>query len=175
MAEPTVDRRGSVRFCSLVDDEHGFTASFMRSFLPTLDRDLGGHQRIWRGGYAFQQCTSAGVVEGRNEAVKSFLESEAEWLWFVDSDMGWDPEALEQLMAVADPVDRPIVGGLCFGYGPISDRIDHAQAIIKKPFPTIFDLVETDDDVGFRPRWDYLPNVVQECAATGAAMLLIHR
>jgi hypothetical protein len=174
MAEPKVDR-GSVRFCSLVDDEHGFTASFMRSFLPTLALDLGGQQRIWRGGYAFQQCTSAGVVEGRNEAVKAFLESAAEWLWFVDSDMGWDPEALEQLMAVADPVERPIVGGLCFGFGPISDRIDHAQAVIKKPFPTIFDLAETDDDVGFRPRWGYLPNVVQRCDATGAAMLLIHR
>jgi glycosyltransferase involved in cell wall biosynthesis len=147
----------------------------MRSFLPTLALDLGGEQRIWRGGYAFQQCTSAGVVEGRNEAVKAFLESAAEWLWFVDADMGWDPEALEQLVAVADPQERPIVGGLCFGFGPISDRIDHAQAVIKRSFPTIFDLRETDDDLGFQPRWGYLPGVVQECDATGAAMLLIHR
>ncbi len=166
---------GSVRFCSLVDDEHGFTASFMRSFLPTLAVDLGGAQRVWRGGYAFQQVTSAGVVEGRNEAVKSFLESNAEWLWFVDADMGWDPDALEQLIAVADPVERPIVGGLCFGFGPITDRIDHAQAVIKKPFPTIFDLRETDDDIGFDPRWWYTPGSVTRCFATGAAMLLVHR
>jgi len=175
MAEAKVDR-GSVRFCSLVDDEHGFTASFMRSFLPTLALDLGGEQRIWRGGYAFQQCTSAGVVEGRNQATKEFLHnSDAEWLWFVDSDMGWDPDALEKLMSVADKDERPIVGGLCFGFGPISDRIDHAQAVVKKPFPTILDFAESEDDFAYRPRWGYLPNVPQRCDATGAAMLLIHR
>lgn len=174
MSAPKVDP-GSVRVCTLVDDEHGFTASYMRSFLPSLATDLGGERRLWRGGYAFQQCTSAGVVEGRNEGVKAFLESEAEWLWFVDADMGWDPEALEMLLAVADPVERPIIGGLCFGFGPITDRIDHAQAVIKVPFPTIFDLAETEDDIAFRPRWRYTPGTVVQCSATGAAMLLIHR
>lgn len=168
--------RGSVRFVSLVDDEHGFTASFLRSFLPTLAVDLGGDQRIWRGGYAFQQCTSAGVVEGRNEATRVFLEdSTAEWVLFVDADMGWDADALEVLMAAADPQFRPIVGGLCFGFGPITDVVDHAQAIVKRPFPTIFDVAETDDDIGFRPRWGYVPGEVTQCSATGAAMLLIHR
>jgi hypothetical protein len=140
-----------------------------------LASDLGGEQRIWRGGYAFQQCTSAGVVEGRNEATKAFLESSAEWLLFVDADMGWDVDALDHLMSAADPVHRPIVGGLCFGFGPITDRVDHAQAIVKRPFPTIFDVSETDDDIGFRPRWGYIPGALQQCAATGAAMLLIHR
>jgi Glycosyltransferase like family 2 len=166
---------GSVRVCTLVDDEHGLTASYQRSFLPTLALDLGGERRLWRGGYAYQQCTSAGVVEGRNEAARSFLESDAEWLWFVDADMGWEPEALEMLLAVADPVERPIVGGLCFGYGPISDRIDHAQAVVKVPFPTIFDLAETDDDLAFRPRWRYTAGTVVQCSATGGAMIVIHR
>ena len=166
---------GSVRLCTLVDDEHGLTASYQRSILPTLAMDLGGERRLWRGGYCYQQCTSAGVVEGRNEAVRVFLESDVEWLWFVDADMGWDVEALEMLMSVADPVERPIVGGLCFGFGPISDRIDHAQAILKVPFPTIFDLAETDDDIAFRPRWRYTSGSVVQCSATGAAMLVIHR
>ena len=166
---------GSVRFVSVVDDEHGFTASFMRSFLPLLAVDLGGEQRIWRGGYAFQQCTSAGIVEGRNEAVKSFLESDAEWLFFVDSDMGWEPDGLERLMAAADPIERPILGGLCFGFGPISDHQGEANAIVKRAFPTIFDLVETDDDIAFKARWFYAPGAVQKVGATGAAFLLIHR
>jgi hypothetical protein len=170
----TVDP-GSVRVASLVDDEHGFHPSFMDSFIPTLALDLGGEQRLWRGGYMWQRCTSAGVVEGRNEVVKAFLKCDAEWLWFVDADMGWDPDALEKLMAAADPVERPIVGGLCFGFGPITDKIDHANAVVKRPFPTIFDLAETDDDIAFRPRWGYVPGVVQRCGATGAAMLLIHR
>jgi GT2 family glycosyltransferase len=170
-----VTDRGSVRIAFLADDEHGFSPSFMRSLLPTLALDFSGERRIWQGGYAIQPCSSVGVVEGRNEVTRDFLTSDAEWLWFVDADMGWDPDALEQLMSVAHPQHRPIVGGLCFGFGPLSDRIDFAQAVIKRPFPTIFDVAETDDDIGFRARWGYLPGVVQQCAATGAAMLLIHR
>lgn len=147
----------------------------MDSWNPMLATDLGGEQRIWRGGYAFQRCTSAGVVEGRNEVAKTFLESSAEWLLFIDADMGWDSNALEELIAVADPQERPIVGGLCFGYGPITDRSHEAHGVIKVPFPTIFDLVESADDLGFRPRYWYPAGKVVQCSATGAAMLLIHR
>jgi len=166
---------GSVRVAVLVDDDHGYHPNFMDSWNPLLASDLGGQQRIWRGGYAFQRCTSAGVVEGRNEVAKTLLASAAEWLLFIDADMGWDVTALEELMSVADPVERPIVGGLCFGYGPITDRVDSAHAVVKVPFPTIFDLAETKDDLAFRPRWWYPAGKVVECSATGAAMLLIHR
>jgi glycosyltransferase involved in cell wall biosynthesis len=166
---------GSVRFATICDDEHGFTRSFLMSFLPLLAADLGGQQRIWRGGYSIQGATSSGVVEGRNEVVREFLGSHAEWLFFIDSDMGFEPDALERLLEAADPVERPIVGGLCFGYTPVADVLGSGNALVKKPFPTIFDLHETDDDIGFRPRWGYVPGAVQQCAATGAALLLIHR
>lgn len=171
---PNVDP-GSVRFATVCDDEHGFTRSFMLSFLPLLASDLGGEQRIWRGGYSIQGATSSGVVEGRNEVVREFLGSAAEWLFFIDTDMGFEPDALDQLIAVADPVERPIVGGLCFGFGPIADRLGAGNSLIKRPFPTIFDLREKEDDVGFEPRWWYTPGVPQRCAATGAALLLVHR
>jgi hypothetical protein len=166
---------GSVRFATLVDDEHGLHMNFMNSWNPLLAFDLGREQRIWRGGYTFQPCTSVGVVEGRNSAVRSFLDGSAEWLFFVDADMGYPHDTLEKLIAVADPVERPIVGGLCFGFGPLVDGIAEAQAVEKVPFPTIFDLHKTADDVGFRSRWGYVPNEVQQCDATGAACLLIHR
>lgn len=167
---------GSVTVASLVDDEHGFTPSFMDSFLPMLASDLGGERRIWRGGYIWQRCTSAGVVEGRNEVARKFLdEKQSEWLLFIDADMGWDIDALERLVASAHPTDRPIVGGLCFGFGPITDRMDHANAVIKKPFPTVFNLVKSDDDYGFRANWNYVSGRMTECDATGAALLLIHR
>lgn len=168
--------RGSVKLCTLVDDEHGFTATYNRSLLPLLAADLGGEQRIWRGGYMFQQVSSVGVVEGRNGATEAFLESDAEWLLSIDSDMGFEPDALERLIEVADPESRPIVGGLCFGFGALSSHTDHGQAVVKHPFPTIFDLVDhPEDGPMFRSRWSYLPGVVQQCAATGAAMLLVHR
>lgn len=169
---------GAVKLVSLCDDEHGFTASYNRSLLPLLDLDLGYEKRIWRGGYIFQQVSSTGVVEGRNGAAKAFLEGRAEWLWFVDSDMGFDSDALEHLIAAADPVDRPIMGGLCFGLGALTSNADHGQSVVKNPFPTIYDLVSNPDDpadVAFRSRWNYLPNTVQRCAATGTGCLLIHR
>ncbi len=92
---------GSVRFASVCDDEHGFSRSFLLSFLPLLALDLGAGQRIWRGGYSIQGATSSGIVEGRNQVVKEFLGSTAEWLFFIDSDMGFEPNALEELMKVA--------------------------------------------------------------------------
>ncbi len=166
---------GAVRVAVIVDDEHGYHPNFMDAFLPTLATDLGVQQRLWRGGYALQRATSAGIVEARNETAKNLIESNAEWLLSIDADMGWDVGALEQLLAVADPVARPIVGGLCFGFGPITDRIDSGRGVIKVPFPTIFDIAETDDDIAFRPRWWYPVNQLVPCSATGAAMLLIHR
>jgi hypothetical protein len=176
MPEPVEIEPGSVRFASICDDEHGFTRSFLLSFLPMIAMDFFGQdQRILRGGYSIQGATSVGVVEGRNEVVREFLTSPAEWLFFVDSDMGFEPTALDDLMAVADATERPIVGGLCFGFGPIADNLGLGNSLIKRPFPTIFDLSETEDDIGFRPRWGYVPGVVQQCAATGAAMLLMHR
>jgi GT2 family glycosyltransferase len=166
---------GSVRFATICDDEHGFTRSFLLSFLPMLAVDFFGEQRILRGGYSIQGATSSGVVEGRNEVVREFLGSSAEWLFFIDSDMGFDHDALERLIDAADPVDRPIVGGLCFGFGPVKDTLGPANATIKHPFPVIFDLKETDDDMLFAARWGYVPNQLTRCAATGAALLLIHR
>ena len=176
---------GSVRVAVLVDDEHGYHPNFMDSWNPMLAADLGGEQRVWRGGYSFMRCSNYGIVEARNEVARVFLEPQcdssgrevpgAEWLLFIDADMGWDPDALDRLIAVADPVARPIVGGLCFGFGAITDRLDHAHAVIKKPFPTIFEFAERNGDFSYWPRWWYPPNRVVECDATGAAMLLIHR
>lgn len=174
MAVDAIDR-GSVRVAALCDDEHGFTASFMDSWNPFVAFDLGQQGRIWRGGYEWQRVSSVGIEEGRNEAVRVFLDSPAEWLFFVDSDMGFEHDGLERLIAVADPEERPIVGGLCFGYGAISERIDHAHAVVKRPFPVIFNLERSDGDLGFRPQWSYRPGSLVPCDATGAAFLLIHR
>jgi len=50
------------------------------------------------------------VDMGRNELVRTFLESEAEWLLQVDSDMVFAPGSLERL--ASRKLD--LVGGLCF-------------------------------------------------------------
>jgi GT2 family glycosyltransferase len=38
------------------------------------------------------------LVIGRNLGMKVFLESTSEWLWTIDTDMGWPPDTLPRLM-----------------------------------------------------------------------------
>lgn len=126
--------------------------------------------------YLLAQRTPAGqLVENRNTVVAHFLESGAEWLLFVDSDMGFPADALERLLAVAS-VERPIVGGLCFGLWVDNAHFDDAtQACSWRSFPTIYSFVETDDTVGFTAASAFPDDDVVECSATGAAFFVAHR
>src|SRR5262245_2040190 len=55
--------------------------------------------------------SGATVAESRNGCVKMFLEhGGADWLLFIDSDMEFDPDALERLFQHADPEKAPVVG-----------------------------------------------------------------
>lgn len=172
-----VDMAGSVRGYVIYDDEHQFGPNFTSSYGPTLAYDIGGRQRLLRGGgINFKLAKSYDVALARNECVADFLKSNVEWMWFVDADMGWEADALEQLLAVADSQERPVVGGLAFGYTPTQDGMHEANGHLRFPFPTIYDLRETDEgEVGFRVRWGYQAAVPQPCDATGAAMLVMHR
>lgn len=111
---------------------------------------------------------------GRNEVARAFLDkSEAEWLFFIDSDMGFAPDTVDRLVASADPETRPVVGGLAFaqksaGPGPIGARRFRAN-------PTLYRAAEVDNRIGFVPMFDYPPDQLVEVQATGAACLLIHR
>jgi hypothetical protein len=106
--------------------------------------------------------------------MQSLLESDAEWVLMVDADMGFEPVVLDQLLSVADPVERPIVGGLCFAQREAFDDGSHGFRCV--PRPTIFDYIQHDDGHWrFTGRAHYPVNSLVQCAATGAAMLLIHR
>ena len=109
------------------------------------------------------------LCERRNQAARALLDSSAEWLLFVDSDMGFAPDAVDRLLSVADPVDRPVVGGLCFGFQQRDP--DGMGGYIMKPFPTIFDFA----DGSFQIRWNYEREALIRVDATGCAFLLIHR
>lgn len=109
------------------------------------------------------QWSSANISAARNSVVSQFLERDADWLLFIDSDMAFEHTALDALLASADAAERPIVGGLCFGanYGEL--------------FPTIYYFAETDGKVTTQRVRDYPLDELVKCAATGAAFLLVHR
>ena len=133
-----------------------FTTSLVGSLLydRATARRIVGLKNEW---------SSANVSQPRNNLTRQFLETGAEWLWWIDADMGWEPEALDQLLSVADPKSAPIVGGLAFG------------AFHDMLFPTIYQFGQVDGQLTTVRMADYPRDAVVEVAATGAAFLLIHR
>lgn len=135
-----------------------FTTSLLASMLydQATDRHIVAIVNEW---------SSANVSAARNTLTRIFLEekTEAEWLLFIDADMGWEHDAVHRLVQSADPKERPIVGGLCFG------------ARAGQLFPTIYQLIEVDGRPTTVRVDDFEPDSLVKCAATGAAFLLIHR
>lgn len=123
-----------------------------------------------------QRCASGQLVEARNETVQFFLDgTPCEWMWLVDSDMGFEPDMLWQLIGSADPVERPVVGALCFGLKKNGAEDDALQAVRFHQFPTIYVWAEKDDEVGFQVVQDYPRDQIVQCSASGAACFVVHR
>ena len=148
--------------------------SWHHSLIELLAYDLAHHGRVLRGGWVGMRPATGGIVEGRNAAVEAFLaDRDAQWLWWVDTDMGFAPDTVDRLVEVADPVSRPVVGALCFAYaeaGP--DGMGGARC---SPRPTIFDWVDDGEQAGFRGWTTYPISTLIRCAGTGSACILIHR
>lgn len=128
------------------------------------------------GGPLFLPTTPLRISEMRNGAAAFLLDkTEAEWLLFIDSDMGFSGDALEILLEAADPDERPVIGALCFGLR--KETPDGQGGFHGVAFPTLFDWRQLPDQPrpGFVQRYDFTPNTVTQVAATGSAFLLIHR
>ena len=111
-----------------------------------------------------QEWSSANVSGSRNNLTARFLdETDAEWLLWIDADMQFEHDAAERLIASADVEERPIVGGLCFGMS--QGRL----------FPTIYQWVKAESGLTTCRVGDYPLDELVQCAATGAAFLLVHR
>ena len=115
-----------------------------------------------------------GLIAARNDVVSAFLDSESQWLLWVDSDMGFEPDAAYRLLANADEKDRPIVGGLCFVNREFAH--DGMFGFRTRALPTIYDY-RTDDKgvLRFISAPLYPVNGMVTCRATGSAFVLIHR
>src|SRR5262245_35551859 len=156
------------------------TYSWHHSMIELIGYDLVNHARVMSGGYVAMRCGSDGLVEARNQAVRHFLEDRpADWLFWIDTDMGFEPDTIDRLVDAADPEERPIVGGLCFSMRETDP--DQMGGWRTAPTPTVFDWakvpVEGEDEpqMGFAVRWDYPANSLIRAAGTGSACILIHR
>jgi hypothetical protein len=156
------------------------TYSWHHSMIEMVGWDLMHAGRIMAGGYIAMRCGSDGLVEARNQAVKHFLaDKPADWLFWIDTDMGFEPDTIDRLLEAADPAERPMVGGLCFSVRETDS--DDMGGWRTAPTPTIFDWAKIpaedggEPQSGFAVRWDYPSNTLTQCAGTGSACLLVHR
>jgi hypothetical protein len=122
------------------------------------------------------RCTTGLIATVRNFAATLFLDKlDHEWLLFVDTDMGFEPDAIHRLLEIADPVERPVVGALCFALmeSTYDGMGGHRFTIV----PTMYKLGHTVETghASFCFYGAYPQDTVCQVGATGAAFLLIHR
>jgi hypothetical protein len=136
--------------------------------------DSANSKRVMRGGFIAMHYGTGGLTEARNKGVQTFLEEDnADWLWWVDTDMGFAPDTIDLLMAAADPVTRPVVGALCFSQR--EDKADGLGGYRCTATPTVFDWAHVDGQYGWQVRWNYPQDTITQVGGTGAACVLIHR
>lgn len=154
-----------------------YAACFAESLKEVLFHDLQHRQRIvsHNFGQLSKECGSGGIVEGRNHLARTICDKapDVAWLFMVDSDMGFAADTVERLVAAADPVERPVLGGLCFAMR--NDGVSSFGGIKYRAQPTLYSFHETDDKVGFVPQFTYPADEVVRVSGSGAACLLIHR
>jgi hypothetical protein len=140
----------------------GVSPRFMNSMIDLLLLDAHQYGHIVG---RLDLTSGANIVTARNKICRQFLEQypRAEWLWLIDADMTFAPDALDRLLASADRTSKPIMGGLCFAL-----MKGEAQEIV----PTLYGLSQGDQ----LARWTGFPvDQVVQVVGTGAACLLIHR
>jgi hypothetical protein len=155
---------------------HGEITGSFNASLPR-SRDYEAIRTGTLYGLKERRANSGGIPDARNMLTAAVLNDGFEWLWFVDADMGFPKDALQKLLAAADPVDRPIMGGLCFAQQAVAFD-DETNAEEFGIIPTLYAWERrADDDVilGCKVLDLYPRNTVCKVDATGAAFLLIHR
>jgi hypothetical protein len=126
------------------------------------------------GPYVAMKCGTDGLVAARNQTVLAFLESPAEYLFWVDTDMGFSSDVVSLLLEHVDPVTAPVVGALCFANKEMGT--DGMGGYRCKAVPTLYQWVELPDGKnGFMPIYDYPRDALVPVAATGSACIIIHR
>ena len=107
---------------------------------------------------------TANLAKARNRLVDEFLTNEAyaeaQWLWFLDADMVWEPDLMHRMVARAVQMDLRVLGGLC------------VIVTADGPLTTLF---APDDDTVTQVLLDWPEGTVCEVAATGTGCLMVHR
>jgi hypothetical protein len=148
--------------------------SWHASLMALVSWDVAHRQHVIGGGWLATKYGTGGIVQARNDTTQGFLtQTDSDWLFWVDTDMGFAPDSIDRLLDAADPTQRPVVGGLCFMQRELGP--DGMGGMQIQPMPTVFTWKRTEDAAGFDVMRDYPRDQLVEVAGTGSAFLLIHR
>lgn len=159
-----------------------FTESVLR--MAAYDKAHGDHLLhnsglMNNGALAPVWGRSMELSHARNTATAAFLASDADWLLWIDTDIGFEQDALEKLLTVADPETAPIMGGLCFIEGDFSH--DFRGGLRSSLAPTLYDWAWVEPNSGMPgmykmvARQEWAKNAPTRVGATGSGFLLVHR
>jgi hypothetical protein len=165
-----------------VVDGGQWAAAFGLSWTDMMLHDQAGTGAIIGGGgsnqYIRKQAGTMGVAAARNEISKYFLAQHAEWLFMVDSDMGFAADTVDRMVESAWANNVQVLGALCFAQ-KIDPDIPTGKfyAMRYRIQPTLYRYVEVNGtgERGFQAMNKYKRDAYQQVAATGAACILIHR
>jgi GT2 family glycosyltransferase len=123
---------------------------------------MEGETRI-RGVVALE--SGPNISTARNRLARNFLgDAHAPWLFMCDTDMWFGSSTVDRLIAAAHPVERPVVGGLCW------------QLEGGKRYPTMYELGQgAGGELRFTRPTTWPDDATVRVSGTGAAALLIHR
>ena len=149
--------------------------SWHQSLMALIAYDVANSQRVIGGGWLATKYGTGGIVQARNDTTRQFVHDmpDVDWLMWVDTDMGFEANAVDRLMDAADPETAPIMCGLCFMNREVG--VDGVGGYLVQPAPTIFDWYDDGERRGFTVRRDYERDSVLACAGTGSAFVLIHK
>lgn len=163
-----------------VIDGGQWAACFGLSWTDMMMYDQAASNRILRPGgqYVRKMAGTMGVAAARSEIARYFLTTDAEWLFMIDSDMGFGADTLERMIASALANRVEILGALCFAQKVDPDLAQGPfNAVRYRIQPTLYRYVEVESngERGFQSITKYRRDQFQEVAGTGAACLLAHR
>lgn len=117
-----------------------------------------------------------GIASARNHIATAFLdETDAEWLFMVDSDMGFEADTVDRLISSAQAGGFEVMGALAFALKRRLLNPNPLNVELTRLCPTVYQLAELENESGFAPVFDYPRDAVMEVGGTGAACVVIHR
>lgn len=131
-----------------------------QSFAHSLLRTTLQHRELIEDIAPVRGYPGDGLIVARNAGVQGFLASRAEWLWTLDTDIGFSPSTLSELLRA----ERHVVSGLY--YTSWEEGCDETGAPNWRSEPCVW-----DHDAR---RYESLTGVMS-VGYVGAGCLLVHR